>query len=346
MELGYTINNIYKRPSVSKFMDFDFSEMKGKNVLITGGLGFLGSTLSQKLVNLGANVTIFSRPGKDRKNVKEIESSLKFIEGDLKNVEDIKKSIINQDYLFHFSWQNDLKKSMKNPIEDVQNDVIGSLNILESCKEKNPNIKIIFSSTVTVVGLPKKTQSNEEEYEEPLSVYEANKLIVEKYLKIYNKIYGIRTCSLRISNVFGELQRIDNLNRGVLNFMIGKALRGEKLTVYGEGNFIRDYNYVENYIDAFLLAALSKKTDGNFYVLGSGQGKTFNEVVEKIKNIVESLTKKKVDITHIPNPQGENEINKRNFIADYSKFKRDTGWFPKISFDEGLKKTIEFFVKV
>lgn len=168
--------------------------------------------------------------------------------------------------------------------------------------------------------------------------------MAEKYLNIYYKIYGIKTCSLRLSNIFGEFQRIDNPNRGVLNFMMGRALRGEKLTVYGEGNFVRDYCYVQNYIDAFILAALSERTNGNFYVLGSGEGMTFNEIVEKIKKIVELLTEKKVEITHIPHPQGENEINTRDFIADYSKFKKDTGWFPKISFEEGLKRTVEFYV--
>ena len=147
-----------------------------------------------------------------------------------------------------------------------------------------------------------------------------------------------------MSNVFGEYQRIDNPARGVLNFMIGRALRGEPLTVHGTGDFVRDYTYVQNYIDAFILAAISEKTNGEVFNLGSGEGRTFNEVVEKIKKIVEATTSKNVTIIHIPFPGGENEINKRNEIVDFSKFKQATGWFPKISFDNGLEKTIGFYV--
>lgn len=318
--------------------------MSGKKILITGGCGFLGSNLAKRLTEFGANITLFIKPGQDRRNVREIEPLLNIIEGDLLNKKDVLKTIKDIDYLFHFAWQTDLKKSMAQPLEDIKNDLGGILNLLEICKKENPKIKIIFASSTTVIGLPKKISSNEEEQENPLSIYEANKLVSEKYLQIYHKMHGIKTCVLRISNVFGEMQKIDNPNRGVLNFMIGRALRGEILTVYGKGDFIRDYCYIQNYIDAFILAALSEDTNGQIYVLGSGDGRTFNEVVEKIKSVVESEKGIKVDIKHIPFPEEENKINKRNFIADFSKFKKATGWTPKISFDEGLRRTVEFYL--
>ena len=327
-------------------MDFDLSRIDGKNVLITGGVGFLGANLAKRLLELGANVEIFTRVEKNRENLNGFENKLKIIEGSLTNESDVSNAIKSKDYLFHLAWQTDLKKSMVQPSEDVKSDLVGILNILESCKKENPKLKIIFASAVTVIGLPKRTPSNESEQENPLSIYESNKLVAEKYLRVYHEIYGIKTCVLRLSNVFGEFQRIDNPNRGVLNFMIGRALRGEELTVYGKGDFIRDYCYVQNYIDAFILAALSEKTNGQVYVLGSGEGRTFNEIVEKIKKIVEDKTSKQVVIIHIPFPDEENEINKRNFVADFSKFKEVTGWFPKISFDDGLKRTIEFYVKI
>src|SRR3989344_5831734 len=345
MKVNNTIHNIYIIPKFLHFMDFDFSSIKGKNVLITGGAGFLGANLAKRILELGANVTVFTRAEKSRENLKGFEDKLGFIDGNLTNESDVSKAIKSKDYLFHLAWQTDLKKSMAQPIEDVKNDLAGILNILETCRKENPNIKIVFASAVTVIGLPKKIPSDENEQEHPLSIYEANKLVAEKYLQVYYKIHGIKACVLRLSNVFGELQRIDNPNRGVLNFMIGRALRGEELTVYGTWSFIRDYCYVQNYIDAFILAAISEKTNGQVYVLGSGQGKTFNEVVEKIKGIVEEKTGKDVAITHIPFPEEENEINKRNFVADFSKFKEATGWFPKVSFDEGLRRTIDFYLQ-
>jgi len=326
-------------------MDFDFGQIMGKNILITGGCGFLGSNLAKRLVELGANVTLFIRPGKERENVKSFENKLNFIEGNLTNELDVKIAAINKDYIFHLAWQTDLKKSMIQPREDLMTDVVGLLNLLEISKKDNPNVKIIFASTTTVVGNVTELPSNESVMPNPQSVYDLDKFFAELYLKMYYKQHKIKTVTLRVSNIFGELQKIDNPNRGILNFMIGRAIRGEVLTVHGIGDFIRDYCHVQNYVDAFILAALSEKTNGESYVLGSGEGRTFNEVVEKIKKIIEQLTNKNVIIEHISFPSGELEINKRNFFADYGKFRRDTGWFPKISFDEGLKRTIEFYVR-
>jgi len=319
--------------------------MTGKEILITGGCGFLGSNLAKRLLELNANITLFIKPKKSRENISQIESRLKIIEGDLSDNFVLEKVVKNKDYIFHLAWQTDLEKSMKNPKEDFSQDCGGIINLLEVCRAHNPNVKIIFTSTVTVIGDVKNIPSNELEKLNPSSVYDIHKLFAEFYLKMYFEQYNIKTCALRLSNVFGERQKIDNLSRGILNFMVGRALRGEILTVYGDGKFIRDYCYVQNYIDAFISAAFSEKTNGQVYVLGSGEGKTMNEVTEKIKEITEVLTEKKIVIEHIPFPGGEHNINKRNFIADYSKFKKDTGWYPKISFEEGLKKTIDFYIK-
>ncbi len=319
--------------------------LEGKRVLVTGGCGFLGSNLARRLVKDNSKVTLFVRPGKDKENIKDFENKVDIIEGDILNLKDVETTIKDKDYIFHLAWQTDLKKSMLQPIEDLKTDCIGLLNILESCKIHNKNVKIIFASTTTVIGVTDKIPASENQGTNPLSIYEANKLLGEKYLYIYSKIHGLKTTVLRLSNVFGEGQKIDNPSRGVLNFMIGKTLRNEPLTVYGTGNFIRDYCYVQNYVDAFILAAATENTNGEAYVLGSGNGLTFNEMVEKIKRITEELTGKKIEITHIPWPDEDNPINKRNFIADYGKFNRATGWYPRISFEEGLMRTIEYYYK-
>lgn len=320
--------------------------MHNKNILITGGAGFLASNLARRLLD-NNKITLFVKPNTDKYKIQSITThkNITIVEGDLSDKEFLQKLIKDKDYLFHFAWQTDLKKSMAQPSKDLQEDIGGLINLLESCRQINPSIKIIFTSAVTVIGEAIKISSNENEKELPLSIYEANKLAAEKYLYLYYKNYNLKTCSLRLSNVFGEYQKIDNPNRGVLNFMIGRALRGEPLTVYGDGEFIRDYCYVQNYCDAFIATAESSNTNGEVFVLGSGEGKTMNEVVEKIKEIVEQLTNKKVEIQHIPFPEGSHQINKRNFIADHGKFTKATGWIPKISFEEGLKRTIQFYTK-
>ncbi len=317
--------------------------MKNKKILITGGHGFIGSNLSERLVELGNKVSLFGKHCEYKRNPKNIESKVQIIKGNLLDKKKIEKSVEGVDYLYHLAWQTNLKKSMQNPRKDLESDLVGLVNILETCREKNPNIKIIFPSTVTVIGEVSKLPSNEDEKENPLSVYDVHKLLAEKYLQMYYKNYGLKSCVLRLSNVFGEWQKIDNPNRGVLNFMIGRALRGEELTVYGKGDFIRDYNYVQNYVDAFILAAESEKTNGKVFVLGSGEGKTFQEVVGKIKEIVERDVGKNVKITHVEFPEGTHKINKRDYIADSTKFRETTGWKPKISFEDGLRRTIRFY---
>jgi len=313
----------------------------GKKVLITGGLGFIGSNLARRLLKYEAKVSILERVGAERRNIQDIADKIEIIEGDFSK--DIEKDIADKHYLFHLAWQTDLKKSMENPKEDLTDDIGNLIILLEACRKNNPQIKIVFSSTVTIISDCKNLPANEQEKENPLSVYDLNKFTAEKYLQMYWQIYGVKSCILRLSNVFGEGQRIDNPNRGVLNFMIGRALRNEPLTVYGDGEFIRDYCYIQNYIDAFLSAGASEKTNGEMYLLGSGRGLTFNDVVGKIKKIVENLTEIKVTIQHIPFPGDEHKINKRNFVADYSKFNNATGWVPKISFEDGLQQTIEYY---
>ena len=319
--------------------------MQGKKVLITGGAGFLGSNLARHLISKGAEVSILVRPEVDKWRIKDIEDQIRIIEGDLTDAEFVNKIIPDNDFLFHLAWQTDLKKSMAQPMKDLKKDLVGLLNILEAAKELNKNLKIVFTSTVTVIGDAPKLPSNENEKENPISIYDVHKLTAEKYLQVYCKQHGVKTCVLRLSNVFGEWQRTDNPNRGVLNFMIGRALRGETLMVYGKGDFIRDYSYVGDYVNAFISAALSDKTNGEVYVLGSGVGKTFKEVVEKIHEIIDGKYNKEVRIDFVPFPEEEHKINRRDFVADISKFKEATGWQPNFNFEEALEKTIEFYAK-
>ena len=323
----------------------NFGDIRGKKILITGGAGFLGSSLAKQLVKLGAEVNVLIKSGTDISRLKEINEKIKIIGGDLTKKESLIETIKEKDFLFHFAWQTDLKKSNSEPQKDISQDLIGLINILEVCKEHNPKIKIIFSSTVTIIGDINEIPVDESHLEKPISIYDVNKFAGEKYLYNYYKNYGIKFCVLRLSNVFGEKQKIDSPSRGILNFMIGKAIRGEPLTVYGKGGFIRDYTYAEDYVDAFILSAISKNTDGETFVLGSEQGRTFNSVVETIKKIGEEITKKEITITHIEplnQQKGEEKINNRNFIANSGKFKSATGWFTKTNFEEGIRKTFEY----
>lgn len=316
---------------------------KGENVLITGGLGFIGSNLTHMLVNQGASVTLFSLSNKNLRNIKEIENKVKVIYGDIRDKEKVKQLVKGKEHIFHFAAQINHFVSMQEPNLDTDINCNGALNILESCRRFNDKTNIIFSSTQP--GKVNKIPANEQDNYEPLTVYEVNKLACEKYLQLYYKIYGLKTTTIRFSNVFGERQQVTDASRGVLNHMIRRSMLSEPITIFGEGDLIRDYCYIQNYLEACMIVAKSNKTKGNFYVTGSGKGLTFKEMVKKVNAKVKELTGKSTEIVQIPFPEDQKKLDRGNFIADFSRLNSDTGWSPTISFDEGLKRTILFYQK-
>ena len=323
--------------------ELNFPSFNNKNILITGGLGFLGSNLAHRCLEYGGKVTLFSRSQKHFINICNIKDSVEIVTGDVRDSEKIEEVTKKKDYIFHFASQISHIVSMENPKLDVDVNCNGTLNILESCKRYNPSANIVFAGTVTQAGAINNLPASEMERDFPLSIYEANKLVCEKYLYIYHKVYGLKTVSLRFANIFGERQDINNPRRGVLNHMIKRAMVGEPITVYGDGKFIRDYNYIQNIVDATLSAVNTDRTNGDYYIVGSGVGKTFKEMVEAVNSAVEKNTGKSTKIVFTPFPQDEKRIDSGDFIADYTKFNKTTGWFPRISFEEGLEKTVLFY---
>ena len=311
-------------------------------ILITGGAGFIGSSLAERLAKLNMDITLLIRKGDSKDNLKNFIDKIKLIEGDVCDKELIEELIKDKDFIFHFAWQTELKKANDDPKKNLQENLDGIINILEGCRKYNNNAKIIFPSTVTV------SDENNFYIEDgdinPKSIYDLHKLFAEYYLMMYYKVYGIKYTCLRLANVFGEKQRIDNPKRGILNYFIGQILKGEKIKLYGYGEFIRDYSYIENILDTFLLTILKKETDGHIFTIGSGEGYTMIEIAEIMKKIFNEFNIK-VEYEKVPYPDGISEVEKRNFIADIIKFQKFTGWSPKINIEEGLKKTIDFFMK-
>jgi len=275
--------------------------------------------------------------------LKDLEYKVKLLQAKVDASSYTGEVVKNQDFLFHFAWQTEVEKAMRDPIKDLENDVGGLLSILQTCQSSRTGIKIIFPSTATIFGNPKSLPVNEDHSENPSTPYEINKLAAEQYLKLYSIKHGINFTCLRLANVFGEHQKIDNPRRGILNFFIGRALRGQDITVYDDGEPIRDYSYVQNFIDAFVLAAKSRATDGKMYVLGSGTGRSFNKVASTIQRLTREIYKQDISVEHVPTPENSSALNSRNFVADSSRFRADTGWFPQISFEAGLRRTMEFY---
>lgn len=314
-----------------------------RNVLITGGCGFIGSNIAHRLVKQGARVSLLARTQAKALNLRGIEEAVEIIDGDIRNKLFLEKAVAGKDDIFHLAGQTSHITSMQQPILDWEINCLGTLNLIEACRDKNQKANIVFAGTVTQIGTPSRLPVDELVCGVPVSIYDAHKAICERYLAIANRCFGLRTTTLRLANVFGQRQQVTDTKRGIVNLMIKRAMLGEPITVYGEGSFIRDYNYVQNIVDAFLLAASSEKTKGEYYVIGSGRGLKFSEAMSKLSEAVNRLCGISAEIQFVPFPQNEARIDSGDFIADSAKFQKATGWKPALSFEEGLEETIRFY---
>jgi len=319
-------------------MNYRFEELKGKNILVTGGLGFIGSNLALRLKDIGANVTLTDINLANKFRLSPREDEFEIIKCDITNTEKVRELINGQDIVFHLAAQTSHAFSMQKPLTDTKINVIGTLNVLEAIRKNDTNIRVIFTSTKGVTGIPNKLPVDETTPVNPLDVYSANKLLLEHYCRIYRNHFGIDYTIIRLTNVFGPRQQIKSPSLGILNFFIGQALKGEKITIYGEGNQLRDYNFIENVIDALLLASTNEKAIGEIFYLGSNVGTKFKDMAKKI---VETVGKGHIE--HIPYPSHARKIEIGDFVVNPAKLKKILDWEPRISFDEGIKKTVEFY---
>lgn len=320
--------------------------MQGKKVLITGGLGLVGSNLARRLVADGAKVTIFDKSAENIKNIEDIKDKVEIILGDISDSAKIEESVKEKDAIFLLAGQISVPVSMENPFLDLELNCKATLNVLEACRKHNPNAAIVFAGTIREAGPIKGTYAKEEQREDPTSLFDLHKLTSEKYLQIYNKVYGLKTTTLRFSNIFGVGVYNTDPHASVINHFVKKALIDKKLQVYGDGGPLRDYNYVENIVDACIAVAESENTNGEFYVTGSGQGRNFKQFLDELQKILEKEYGIELEIEKVPTPEVVAKTVQGDVIADYSKLNKATGWFPRISFEEGLRKVVEFYREV
>jgi|SRR3989344_3539426 len=318
-------------------MDF-FSR---KNILITGANGYIGSSLTNKLKQSDCKLFLLSRKGgKSMKNIT-------WYKGDITEKGIWKKILQDIDLVFHFAAQTSSAIANSNPAKDAIHNFLPITEFIETCKNYGFRPDFIFSGTVTQVGLTKSIPVNEKFRDNPVTIYDIHKLAAEKYLQYYSSEFNGRTTILRLPNIYGPGQASSRADRGIVNLMIKKALLGDSLTVFGSGKYIRDYLYIDDVVSAFLTAAKKiKKINGNYYILGTGKGHSILQMVNLIKKEVEKRINKKIKIVFREFLPGTSRIELRNFIADPSSFKRDSGWKSAIMLQEGIKKTVEYFANL
>jgi len=319
-------------------------EMKGQRVLVLGGLGFFGSNIVHKCVGLGAEVTVFDAMiepyGFNLANLKGIEKKVGLLKQDMRNFGDLSKAVKEKDLIFNCAGQVSHVDSMKEPFLDIELNIVANLNLLEACRKFNGNAKIVYAGTRAQVGKAEYTPIDEKHPTNPVDVYGIDKLTAEKYLLLYSSAYGIKGVSIRSTNGFGPRHQMKHGLYGILNWFIRLALEGKTISVYGTGEQLRDYLYIDDIVNAMVSCGQSEKANGQIYNVSSGKGIKF---IEMVKKIIEFSGKGKYELK--PFPEERKMIETGDVVLSYKKINRELGWEPLTSFDDGLKKTIDFYKK-
>lgn len=323
-------------------MDLDI--YKNKKVFITGGLGFLGSNIANKIVSLGAEVTILDslNPlyGGNFFNIEGIKDKINVVIGDIRNESLVNGLIKDKDIVFNLAAQVSYIDSSLMPFEDLDVDCKGQLVVLEACRKYNKNAKIIFSSSRMVLGKILTEIVDEEHPTNPLSFYGIHKLIAEKYHLMYYRDYGIRSVVLRITNPFGERQQIKHSKYSLPGWFMRLAMEGKTIKIFGDGNQLRDYIYGTDIASAFIFCAVSDNTDGKIYNCGYGESLRFKDMVNLVVKTVGSG-----NIEFVPWPENYERIETGDFKTDISKLTKDVGWKPEITVEEGVKRMVDYYKK-
>ncbi|MGA3174877.1 MAG: NAD-dependent epimerase/dehydratase family protein [Syntrophorhabdales bacterium] len=315
---------------------------KGKQVLITGGLGFIGSNLAIELVARGAAVTIVDnmlpRQGGNLFNIREIEDRVRVNFSDVRNQLSMNHLVKGMDYVFHLAGQVNHVDSMRNPIQDLDINCRGTLVLLEALKWNNRNARVIFAGTRGEYGASVRLPVAEDHPTNPKGIYAVTNLTAEKMVLVYDDIFGIKGTCLRITNTFGPRHQMAHDEYGVFNWFIRKALEDEMIPVFGDGRILRDFLYVEDLVKCLLMVALVEAAYGEVFNVGGGVPVAFHELARKIVEVVGSG---RVGFTEFT--QERKEVEPGDYYTDISKIKRIVGWTPKTSLEEGIGRTADFY---
>lgn len=318
------------------------ASFKGKKILITGGLGFIGSNLAIKLVSLGAKVTIIdsllANFGGNKFNISPIKNDVEVKIADLRDRPVINKLVVGKEIIFNLAGTLSHIDSMTDPFLDLDINCRAQLSLLEACRKSNKAVKIIFAGTRNQYGRALYLPVDEKHIQEPTDINGINSIAAEKYHMLYGRIWGIATVAVRMTNSFGPRHQMKHPRQGVLNWFLRQLLDDKVVMLFGDGSQIRDVNYVDDVVDALLVCAKSKKARGQIYNLG-GNAITLKEFVEKAISVLGRGQYKAIKF-----PRERRDIEIGNYVADTQKIKDDLGWTARTSLDEGLAKTFEYYI--
>lgn len=314
----------------------------GAKILVTGGLGFIGSNLARALVAQGASVTLVDSLiptyGGNFFNVEDLKASVDINICDVRDPYAMRHLIQDKDYLFNLAGQTSHLDSMVDPKTDLDINAAAQLSILEVCRHHNPAIKVVFASTRQLYGRPDYLPVDEKHPIRPVDVNGINKLAGEWYHLLYNDVYGVRACALRLTNTYGPGMRVKDARQTFLGIWVRLLLEEKPIKVFGDGLQVRDFNYVDDCVAALLLAGANEAANGKVYNLGS------REVIN-LKALAELMVavngKGSFDV--VPFPADRKAIDIGDYYSDYSLIEKELGWSPQVGLRQGLEQTMDYY---
>jgi UDP-glucose 4-epimerase len=314
---------------------------RAKRVLVTGGLGFIGSNLGRTLADLGARVTavdsLLPEYGGNLFNLAGYEDKVRINIADVRG-HGIKYLVQGQDVLFNLAGQVSHIDSMTDPFTDLEINCTSQLSILEAVRQTNPELKIVYAGTRQIYGKPKYLPVDENHLLNPTDVNGINKISGELYHLVYHSVYGLRACSLRLTNCYGPRQLIRHNRQGFIGWFVRQAVLGEEILVFGDGTQKRDFNHVDDVVDALLRAGASAAADGQVFNLGGTPPVSLGELA---RLLVELAGRGSCRL--VPFPPERKKIDIGDFYGDAKKIRAALGWEPRVPLREGLESTLAYY---
>ncbi len=313
----------------------------GKRVLITGGLGFIGSSLAIELVESGADVTVVDSMipayGANLFNVEPVRDRLHINYSDIRDRYSLEHLVSEKDHIFNLAGQLSHIDSMRDPMTDLEINCAAQLSLLECLRRINPEIKVVFGSTRQIYGRPQYLPVDEDHPIRPVDVNGINKWASESFFRLYHEVHGIASVSVRLTNTYGPRMDLRSNTKGFLGIFVRRALQGERIDVFGTGEQKRDFNYVDDVVEALLRAGQTEEVYGRALNLGHPRPYSLNELVEILAGLADFTYARKEW------PEDRKKIDVGDYYGDYSQFRKATGWEPQVDLAEGLEKTVDFF---
>ena len=315
-----------------------------KQVLITGGMGFVGSNLAIRLAELGAQVTVIDAMipdyGGNEFNLFPVRDRVRVNYCDIRDVSAMNYLVRGQDYVFHLAGQVCHVLSLSNPFPDIEMNITGTAVLMEALRQFNKDAIVVYTGTRGQYGESVSLPVNEDAPTNPKGIYEISNLTAEKIIKVYNDVHGVRSVLLRLSNIYGPRSQMKHSRFGVCNWFVRLAIDNQKIQVFGDGSILRDFCYVDDCVDAVLRCATTPECFGEIFNVGSDIPVSFLELVQSIVKVGKQGGFEFAEFTPERKAQEPGD-----FYSDISKIEKFTGWRPEVSLEEGLERTFDFYRK-